>query len=177
MKFDWYSLYVKPRFEEFVAEKLISDKENVNNSLFQECLIPSVTVKNKQNKEYKTNLYPGYLFVLLNYSEIQKIFSITKKIPQIYQFVLNENKLPKILSNKEYEDIIKSMKKATSASTGVDFYSIGDVVKITEGSFKEFEGIVYSVDNEKALISVKIEIFGRDMEIDLPFSNVVKVKK
>ena len=100
--------------------------------------------------------------------------NIVKNTNGVKGFLSTSDGQPKVLSEKEYKEMSESMTKVRNSGAKEGFV-IGDIVKIQDGSFKEFEGVVASIDKENAKACVKVEIFGRAMDLDLSLSDIKKV--
>ena len=177
----WYVINVKSKSEEDVINRItIAAKSKFGikecSRIFEEFLIPKIfseVYKNNEKQEVANNAFPGYLMakMILNNESL----NIVKNTNGVKGFLSSADGQPKVLSDKEYADMSESMRKVRNSGSK-EAFALGDVVKIQDGSFKEFEGIITSIDKENAKASVRVEIFGRAMDLDLSLSDIKKVQ-
>lgn len=149
---------VKKTLEEFLATKGLSDDVS-------EILIPTENVsevKRGQQKISEKRMWPGYLLVKMHLTD--ESWTFIKNTPGVIDFLGGENPTP--LSEKEVQDIMQELKDREKGVVQKHKVDVGDRVKITDGVFVNFTGVVTEVNHEKGRLSVMVSIFGRDTRVD-----------
>ena len=180
----WYVLRVASNREEQVKETLarkitLEGLEEVVGRV----VVPVEQVKRiraGKQKVLKRKLYPGYVFMEIEPNTDGKInekaWFLIKETVGVGDFVGTEG-LPVPMSDADVAKMLSEVEKATEqavANIKVDFAK-GDVVKIREGAFENFEGIVDSIDSERGVVRVIVTIFGRSTPLDIEYWQIEKV--
>lgn len=180
----WYVLRVASNREEQVKEAL-ARKVTLDGleSVIGRIVVPVEQVKRirgGKQKVFKRKLYPGYVFMEIEPGEDGKIsekaWFLIKETIGVGDFVGTEG-LPVPMSDTDVAKILVEVEKATEQATAnikVDFAK-GDVVKIREGAFENFEGAVDSIDSERGVVRVIVTIFGRSTPLDIEYWQIEKV--
>lgn len=179
----WYVMYVKARSEDLVLSRISSIArkkmgEEKYTAAFIEFFIPktsSMTVKNGQKVEVLTVMYPGYIFAKMNMSG--DITSSLRGTDGFKGFLNDGSGKPKAMTEDEYQLMVSSMSSVSIENNKKTFFMVGDIVKIKVGSFKDFEGKVMAVNQDAQKVHVNVQVFGRDVDLDLAFNEVDKVEK
>ena len=171
----WYVLRVQTNREESVREGLLTRvraaglEENISAALVPTEKVSEIKSGKKVISEHK--IYPGYIFVEMELSE--ETLALVKNCPGIGDF-LGSGGLAVPLSDKEVEKVTAEAESKEEAPTlKIDFDS-GDNIKIVEGAFKNFEGVVDEVIGDKGLLRVVVTIFGRPTPVELEYWQVEK---
>ena len=171
----WYIVQTFSGFEQKVADTL---KENVKkqelNDKIEEVLVPmhEVTeVVRGKRVQRKRQYFPSYILVKMEMSK--DIYHMIKNIQKVTGFLGTTGK-PSPVSEKEIDKIIGRIKEGTLAPKTQITYDIGEQVKVCEGPFASFSGLVEEVDEEKSRLKVSVSIFGRPTPIDLEYNQVEK---
>jgi len=180
----WYVLRVASNREEQVKEALgrkvaLEGLENVIGRI----VVPVEQVKrirSGKQKVLKRKLYPGYVFMEIEPGGDSKIddraWFLIKETVGVGDFVGTEG-LPVPMSDTDVAKMLSEVEKATihaSANIKVDFAK-GDMVKIREGAFENFEGAVDSIDAERGVVRVIVTIFGRSTPLDIEYWQIEKI--
>ncbi|HBG78828.1 MAG: transcription termination/antitermination protein NusG [Sedimentisphaerales bacterium] len=180
----WYVLRVASNREEQVKEALMR-KVTLEGleSVIGRIVVPVEQVKrirSGKQKVHKRKLYPGYVFMELEPGEGGKIndkaWFLIKETMGVGDFVGTEG-VPVPMSDTDVAKMLNEVEKATvqaNANIKVDFAK-GDVVKIREGAFENFEGVVDSIDTERGVVCVIVTIFGRSTPLDIEYWQIEKV--
>jgi transcriptional antiterminator NusG len=180
----WYVLRVASNREEQVKEAL-ARKVTLDGleSVIGRIVVPVELVKRirgGKQKVFKRKLYPGYVFMEIEPGEDGKIsekaWFLIKETIGVGDFVGTEG-LPVPMSDTDVAKILVEVERATEQATAnikVDFAK-GDIVKIREGAFENFEGAVDSIDSERGVVSVIVTIFGRSTPLDIEYWQIEKV--
>ena len=173
----WYVVNVYSGSEKKVAESL--KKQAVLKKMedkILDVLVPTekvVEIKKgaKVNAEHK--FFPGYILVKMEMSD--ECWHVVKNTPRVSGFLGSRNK-PQPISDAEAERIIKQMEEGIERPQTVVDFEIGEQIRVTDGPFASFVGVVEEVDSEKSRLKVSVSIFGRYTPVELEFSQVEKVK-
>ena len=126
--------------------------------------------KGKRSKKQK-KYFPGYVLVKLDLNK--QIFHLIKNLQKVSGF-LGSGENPTPISDKEIQRILGTVSEnATNQKTGLSF-EIGEKVKVCDGPFASFSGLIEEIDEEKARLKVSVSIFGRPTPVDLEFNQVEK---
>lgn len=190
---DWYVIHTYSGHENKVKLALENKVKNLKlQDKILEVFIPTSEVEEKKKdgkKRIKSRkIFPGYVLVKIEIDEESswsEIWSVVKNIPGVTNFLGDfntknkKNFKPKPLSQgeKDYlEENLKDGKKGIKETvTMVMDFSIGDPVRVIDGPFNNFTGVVEEIHHEKGRLRVKVEIFGRGTPVELDFSQVGKI--
>ena len=171
----WYAVHTYSGYEEAVARYLKQRIESLSmdDKIF-DVIIPKekkIKVKDGKREFIEDKLYPGY--VLVNMVLTEDSWYVVRNTPRVTGFVGPDNTTPTPLSEEEVNALLGRMSKDES-SFKVDL-RVGDAVKIIDGPFKDYEGKIVEVDEEKGRIKALVAIFGRETSLDLDSLQVKKV--
>jgi len=172
---NWYVVNVHTGCEDKVAREL---REQIDarklNPMFGEILIPTREVTEiKAGKRVKSEkkFFPGYIVVQMNMTD--ETFSLVKLHPQVVMF-LGQKQKPVAITEDEARRLMRQMEEGTTV-TDETAYEVGQEVRVIDGPFMNFNGIVAEVDNVKQKMTVTVLVFGRETSVGLDFSQVEKV--
>ena len=172
---NWYIVQAYSGFEKKVVE-LIKDELKKHKLLdkLEEILVPTHQVtevkKGKRTKKEK-KFFPGYVLVKIELTK--EIYHMIKNLQKVSGFLGSENK-PTPISDNEIKRILGQVNEtAVSQKIGVSF-EIGEKVKVCDGPFASFNGLIEEIDEEKSRLKVSVSIFGRPTPVDLEFNQVEK---
>ena len=172
---NWYIVQTFSGFEQKVADTI---KENIKNNEFSdkidEVLVPmhEVTeVKRGKRVQRKKKYFPSYILVKMEMTK--ELYHMIKDIQKVTSF-LGPTGIPSPVSEKEIDKIMGRIKEGTLAPKPQISFDIGEQVKVCEGPFASFSGLVEEVDEEKSRLKVSVSIFGRPTPIDLEYNQVEK---
>ena len=172
---NWYIVQTFSGFENKVAETL---KETVKakelNEKINEILVPihEVTeVKRGKRVQRKKKYFPSYILLKMEMSK--DLYHMIKNIQKVTGF-LGPTGTPVPVSEKEIDKIMGRIKEGTLAPKTHISFDIGEQVKVCEGPFASFTGLVEDVDEEKSRLKVSVSIFGRPTPIELDYNQVEK---
>jgi len=171
----WYIVQTFSGFEQKVAESLkdIIKKKSLDEKI-EEVLVPmhEVTqVKRGKRVQRKKKYFPSYVLVRMELSK--ELYHMVKNINKVTGF-LGSTGSPVPVSEKEINKIIGSIKEGSLVPEPKVSFDIGEQVKVCEGPFASFNGLVEEVDEEKSRLKVSVSIFGRPTPIDLEYNQVEK---
>jgi len=172
---NWYIVQAYSGFEKKVVESIkdILIKSNLESHL-GEMLVPTQEVtevkKGKRTKK-KKKYFPGYVLVRLEMTK--QVFHLIKNLQKVSGF-LGSGDQPTPISDAEIERILGQVSEsANNPKSGISF-EIGEKVKVCDGPFASFNGLVEEVDEEKSRLKVSVSIFGRATPVDLEYNQVEK---
>ena len=171
---NWYIIHTYPGEEEAVARNLRQRIENLGmeDKIFN-VIVPKekkIKIKNGKRKVIEERIYPGYIFVEMTVTDDS--WYVVRNTPRVTGFI-GAGTTPIPVSLKEIE-ILKKRMGMEVPQYKVDI-TVGGLVKITDGPFKDFEGKVSEVDNERGKLKVLVNIFGRDTPIEVDSLQVKKL--
>jgi transcriptional antiterminator NusG len=173
----WYVVHVYSGFEKSVMRALMDRIERSGLvDLFGRILVPVeevVEMKNGQKSITERKFFPGYVLVEMEMNDDS--WHLVKDTPRVTGFVGGTATKPAPISEKEVNDIMQQMQAGVEKPRPKVLFGEGEVVRIKEGPFADFNGSVESIDYEKNRISVSVSIFGRSTPVNLEFSQVEKV--
>ena len=173
----WYVVNVYSGSEKKVAESLREQAvlKKMEDRIL-EVLVPTeevVEIKKGARVNTERKFFPGYILVKMEMSD--ECWHVVRNTPRVSGFLGSKNK-PQPISEKEAERIIKQMEEGIERPQTVVDFEVGEQVRVNDGPFASFVGVVEEVDVEKSRLKVSVSIFGRYTPVELEFSQVEKVK-
>ena len=176
MAMRWYVVHaysgfeaqVKRSLEERVARFGMQDK-------FGEILVPTeevVEMRAGQQRRSERKFFPGYVLVHMEMTD--DTWHLVKDVPKVMGFIGGTGDRPAPISNKEADDILQRVQEGVEKPRPKVLFEPGEVVRVIDGPFNDFNGVVEDVDYEKSRLKVSVLIFGRSTPVDLEFGQVEK---
>ena len=159
---------VKAALEERINMSGLSD-------MFGDIMIPTEQVtelKKGQKKQMERKFFPGYMLVQMEMND--DTWHLVRKTPNVMGFMGGTRNKPAPLSEDELNRITNRVERTTEQPVFKTIFESGETVRINDGPFNDFSGIVEEVDYEKNLIRVSVSIFGKSTPVELNFSQVEK---
>ncbi|WP_331776045.1 transcription termination/antitermination protein NusG [Sulfurospirillum sp. 1612] len=175
MSHKWYAIQTYAGSEQAVKraiENLV--KDNGIEEKLKGVLVPTedvMEVKNGEKKISERSLYPGYAFAELDLDTA--LWQQIQSLPKVGRFI-GESKKPTPLSEKDINVILEKANKKGAPRPKI-FFENGENVRITEGSFANFTGIVEEYDMEHGKLRLNVSIFGRSTPVEILYSQVEKI--
>jgi len=171
---NWYAIHTYSGYEDAVAENLRQRIKSLGmeDKIFQ-VIVPKekkIKMKNGERETVEEKIYPGYVLVQMIVTDDS--WYVVRNTPNVMGFVGAET-TPTPVSKEEVDMLMSKMKK-DEPEYKIDVEE-GDVVKITDGPFKDFEGKVSEVDHERGKVKVLVDMFGRDTPVELDSLQIEKV--
>ena len=172
---EWYIVQAYSGFENKVAESIkdVMSKQLLKEKL-GEILVPTqkvTEVKKGKRTQRQKKYFPGYVLVKLNLDK--DIYHKIKNIQKVSGFLGPEGK-PVPVSENEVKKIMNQITETeTNPSAGISF-EIGEKVRVCDGPFASFSGLVEEIDEDKSRLKVSVSIFGRPTPVDLEYNQVEK---
>lgn len=170
----WYVIHTYSGYEEAVAKNLKQRVESfgMEDKIF-EVIVPrekKIKIRDGKRKEVEEKLYPGYVLVEMIVTD--ESWYVVRNTPNVSGFV-GAGTTPVPLSQEEVDVLMKRVKQeAPQFKINVEE---GDMIKITDGPFKDFDGKVSQVDREKGKVKVLVNMFGRDTAVELDSLQIKKL--
>lgn len=172
---NWYIVHVYSGYEAKVKEALIERvKQAGMEDKFEDVLIPAETVmevKKGERRAKSKKFFPGYIFVKMELNN--ETWHLVKQTPKVTGFVGGSTNPPPV-SEDEVMRITQQIKEGRMKPKLKVEFEKGESVRVKEGPFVNFTGVVDEVNAEKGRLKVLVSIFGRSTPIDLEFSQVEK---
>jgi transcriptional antiterminator NusG len=176
MSMQWYAVQVYSGYEKSVQRAL---EERIARSdagsKFGDVLVPVeevVEMKGGQKTISERKLYPGYVLVQMEMGD--DAWHLVKNTPRVTAFIGGTALKPTPIKDKEVDIILQRMDESKTNPTQKLTYERGELVRVTEGPFKDFSGTVEEINYEKTKLRVSVVIFGRATPVELDFSQVIK---
>jgi transcription termination/antitermination protein NusG len=172
----WYVVHAYSGFEKSVQRALIDRVARSGmQDLFGQILVPVeevVEMRNGQKSITERKFFPGYVLVEMEMND--DTWHLIKSTPKVTGFVGGTANKPTPISEKEVEKIMQQMKDGVDKPRPKVLFEVGEVVRVKEGPFTDFNGSVEDVNYEKSKIRVTVTIFGRATPVELDFGQVEK---
>ena len=170
----WYIIHAYSGFENKVKEAILAEADRLGLAEgVEEIEVPTETVT--EVKQVERKFMPGYVLAKLRMND--DIYHLVKNTPKVTGFLGNNNK-PQPISEREaarYFGGVEEAKAAPKTQISVD-YEIGAQIKVLDGPFASFNGVVEELDFDKSKVKVSVSIFGRATPVELDFEQVELVK-
>jgi transcriptional antiterminator NusG len=171
----WYSVSVLSNFEKKVAEQIrTSVAEKGLEDEIEEVLVPTEEViEVRRNKKVTTErrFMPGYVLVRMEMTD--RGYHLINSINRVTGFLGPQGR-PMPMRDAEVNQILNRVEEGEAAPRTLIFYDIGEKVKVTDGPFEGFDGMVEEVDEGTQRLKVAVSIFGRATPVELEFTQVSK---
>ncbi len=170
----WYTLQTYSGYEDAVTRNLMQRRDSMNmQNLIFDVVVPTekkIVVKGGKRVEVREKVFPGY--VLVDMIVTDESWYVARNTPRVTGFV-GSGTQPVPLTEPEVKELFARM-EADTAKHAIDL-SVGDAVTITDGPFKDLEGKVGGIDEERGKVKVMVPMFGRDTPVELDFVQVALI--
>jgi len=175
MALRWYVVHVYSGFEKKVAESIRDQaKQSGLDELLTEVLVPTeevVELRRGQKVNAERKFFPGYVLVKMSLTD--ETWHLVKNTPKVTGFLGAANR-PTPISDAEAERILNQVKEGVERPRASIIYEVGEQVRVTDGPFESFVGMVEEVDPERSRVKVSVSIFGRATPVELEYAQVTK---
>ena len=142
---------------------------------FDQVLVPTqdiTEIKKGKKTIVKKKYFPGYVLAKLNMTDA--IYHLIKDLKKVSGFLGPQGK-PSPIAEAEVQKILGNMEESVSNPTNSVIFNIGEHVKVSDGPFASFNGLIEEIDEEKSRLKVSVSIFGRPTPVDLDYTQVEKL--
>ncbi|WWP02725.1 MAG: transcription termination/antitermination protein NusG [Candidatus Dasytiphilus stammeri] len=172
----WYIIQAFSGFEVRVAESLREQiKSHHLDKLFSEIIVPTekiVEIRKGHQRKSDRKFFPGYVLVKMVMNDTS--WHLVRSIPRVLGFIGGTPDCPASISDKEINYIITRLKKSGDKPKPKILFEPGEMIRVNDGPFADFNGVVEEVDYEKNRLKVSVSIFGRCTPVELDFNQVAK---
>jgi transcriptional antiterminator NusG len=176
MTLRWYVVHAYSGAENQVKRSL---HERIQRSglqhKFGDVLVPTeevVELRDGQKRKTDRKFFPGYVLVQMEMDE--DTWHLVREVPKVMGFIGGRGDRPAPITDQEAEKILHRMQEGTDRPRPKVLFEVGEVVRVKEGPFTDFSGVVEEVNYEKNRLRVAVLIFGRATPVELEFSQVEK---
>lgn len=172
----WYVVHTYSGFEQQVRRSLLDRiKRQGLEHLFGDALVPTeevVEMREGQKRKSDRKFFPGYVLVQMEMND--ESWHLVKEVPKVMGFIGGTAEKPAAISDKEADAILRRVQEGVDKPRPKILFEPGEVVRICDGPFNDFNGVVEEVDYEKSRLRVAVLIFGRSTPVELEFGQVEK---
>ncbi|MBO0613153.1 MAG: transcription termination/antitermination protein NusG [Pseudomonadota bacterium] len=176
MAMRWYVVQAYSGFENQVKRSL--EERLVRFELqdaFGRVLVPTeevVEMRDGQKRKSERKFFPGYVLVEMEMND--ETWHMVKETPKVLGFIGGKADKPAPITQKEVDNIMRRVEEGAEKPRPKVLFDAGEVVRVTDGPFKDFNGVVEEVNYEKSRLLVAVQIFGRSTPVELEFYQVEK---
>ena len=171
----WYSVSVLSNFEKKVAEQIrTSAAENGLSDEIEEVLVPTedvIEVRRGKKITTERRFMPGYVLVRMEMSD--RGYHLINSINRVTGFLGPQGR-PMPMRDAEVNAILNRVQEGEEQPRTLIHYEIGEKVKVTDGPFEDFDGMIEEIDEDNQRLKVSVSIFGRETPVELEFAQVSK---
>ncbi len=172
----WYVVHAFSGYEGKVKRSLAERIERFGmQDYFGDILVPTeevVEMRGGQQRRSERKFFPGY--VLVNMELTDETWHLVKDTPQVLGFIGGTEDKPAPITDKEAEAILQRVQEGSEKPRPKVLFEPGEVVRVIDGPFNDFNGVVEEVDYDKNRLKVSVSIFGRSTPVELEFGQVEK---
>ncbi len=172
----WYIVHAYSNFEHRVKCGLEERVERLGlQDKFGEILVPTeevVEMREGQKRRSERKFFPGYVLVQMEMDD--ETWHIVKEVPKVLGFIGGSSDRPAPITDKEADKILQRVKEGVDKPRPKVLFEPGEVVRVIDGPFNDFSGVVEQVSYEKSRLQVAVQILGRSTPVELDFGQVEK---
>jgi transcription termination/antitermination protein NusG len=176
MGLQWYVVHAYSNFEHKVKESLVERVRRAGlQDKFGEVLVPTeevVEMREGQRRKSERKFFPGYVLVQMEMDD--ETWHLVKEVPKVLGFIGGSSDKPAPITDKEAQAILNRVQEGVDKPRPKVLFEPGEVVRVTEGPFNDFSGVVENVNYEKSKVRVAVQILGRSTPVELDFGQVEK---
>jgi len=176
MTMRWYVVHAYSGFENKVKQSM---EERIKRAgmehKFGEILVPTeevVEIRGGQKRRSERKFFPGYVLVRMEMDD--DTWHLVKEVPRVMGFIGGRSDKPAPISDREAEQILNRVQEGVEKPRPKVLFEVGEVVRVVDGPFTDFNGAVEEVNYDKSRLRVAVLIFGRSTPVELGFDQVEK---
>ena len=176
MSKQWYVVHAYSQYEKQVARSI---REHIDRAgledYFGEILVPTeevVEIRGGRKRTTERKFFPGYVLVQMEMND--QTWHLVKNVPKVLGFIGGTADRPAPITEKEAQRILNRVEESVEKPKPKVLFEPGESVRVTEGPFADFNGVVEEVNYEKSRLRVAVLIFGRSTPVELEFGQVEK---
>jgi transcriptional antiterminator NusG len=173
----WYIIHAHSGFEKKVAQAILETAAQKGlTEAFEQVVVPTenvVEVRRGKKTASERKFFPGYVLAKMDMTDAT--WQIVKTTPKVTGFLGGKGIRPQPITEREAAAIFSAVEDGVASPRTTVHYDIGENVKIIDGPFESFVGVVEDVDDGRSKLKVSVSIFGRATPVELNFDQVLKV--
>ena len=176
MALRWYVIHAYSNFEHQVKKSLLDRiaRQGLEDK-FGEILVPTeevVEMREGQKRRSERKFFPGYVLVQMELDE--ETWHLVKEVPKVLGFIGGSSDRPAPITDKEANAILNRVEEGVDKPRPKVLFEPGEVVRVIDGPFNDFSGVVENVNYDKSKLRVAVQILGRPTPVELDFGQVEK---
>ncbi len=176
MALRWYVVHAYSNYENQVKKSLEERIEREGlQEYFGKILVPTeevVEMRLGQQRKSERKFFPGYVLVQMELTD--ETWHLVRDVPRVLGFIGGTSDRPAPISDKEAGAILNRVEEGVNRPRPKVLFEVGEVVRVIDGPFKDFNGVVEEINYEKSRLKVSVLIFGRSTPVELEFGQVEK---
>ncbi len=176
MALRWYVVHAYSNFENKVKQSLEERiKREGLEQYFGKILVPTeevVEMRMGQQRKSERKFFPGYVLVQMELND--QTWHLVRDVPRVLGFIGGTSERPAPISDQEADAILNRVEEGVKKPRPKVLFEAGEVVRVIDGPFKDFNGVVEEVNYEKNTLRISVLIFGRSTPVELGFDQVEK---
>ncbi|MDP7537714.1 MAG: transcription termination/antitermination protein NusG [Methylococcales bacterium] len=176
MALKWYVVHAYSNYENKVRLALEEriEREELQD-FFGKVIVPTeevVEMRSGQQRKSERKFFPGYVLVQMELTDVT--WHLVRDIPRVLGFIGGTADKPAAITDAEADLILNRVEDGVNKPKPKVLFEVGEVIRVVDGPFKDFDGVVEEVNYEKSRLTVTVMIFGRSTPVDLEFTQVEK---
>lgn len=172
----WYVIHAYSGYENYVLRAL-QERIKVRGleDRFGEIIVPTeevVEMRGGQKRKSERKFFPGYVLVQMEMDD--ETWHLVREVPRVLGFIGGTAERPAPITDREANNILQRVEEGETKPKPKVLFEPGEVVRVTDGPFADFNGVVEDVNYEKSRLRVSVSIFGRSTPVELEFGQVEK---
>jgi transcriptional antiterminator NusG len=176
MSLRWYVVHSYSNYENHVKRTLEDRVRRLGlGHLFGQILVPAeevVEMRQGHQRKSERKYFPGYVLVQMELND--ETWHLVKEVPKVLGFIGGTGDRPTPISDAEADVILNRLEAGANKPRPKILFEVGEVIRVVDGPFKDFSGVVEEVNYDKSRLRVSVLIFGRSTPVDLEFLQVEK---